>query len=328
MENRTKIAVVFPCYRVKDYILGVLDDIPNMIDRIYIIDDACPQQSGDYVARHRTDERLTIIYHEDNQGVGGAVISGYRQAIKDDCKIVVKIDGDGQMNMEYLPDLLAPILTGQADYTKGNRFFQLEYLKEMPWLRLFGNSSLSLISKISSGYWNIMDPTNGYTAIHHASLRLLPLDKLHKRYFFESDLIFRLNIIRAVVQDIPMPARYADIQSNLNLIAILASFPFLHLTRFCKRFFYTYLLRDFNAGTILMISGTVLSLGGGLFGGYHWYQSIVTGQTASSGTVMLAALPLLTGIQLLISALNFDIANIPTDSLQKIMDHGKTFSKD
>jgi glycosyltransferase involved in cell wall biosynthesis len=323
-DNRPTIAVVIPCYRVKSRISDVLAGLPDRIDRIYMIDDGCPQQSGAHVARQNKDPRLKIIYHEKNRGVGAAVVSGYRESIDDGCDIVVKIDGDGQMDITRLPHLLAPILSGRADYTKGNRFFQLGDLKGMPWLRIMGNSSLSLITKISSGYWNIMDPTNGYTAIHRTALSLLPLEKLDKRYFFESDMLFRLNTVRAVVQDIPMPSRYADNQSGLNLFSVLLDFPGRHLSRIFKRIFYTYLLRDFSATTVLLLCGGLLLPAGMLFGGYHWHRSIMTGIPATSGTVMIAALLLLTGLHLLIGALNLDIANSPSTSLQRIMSQGGT----
>ncbi len=321
-RNNPTIAAVIPCYQVKHRIMDVLADLPELIDRIYVIDDGCPRQTGAHVDRHNSDPRLRIIYHEKNRGVGGAVVSGYRQALADGYDIVVKIDGDGQMDPKYLPSLLAPIISGQADYTKGNRFFQLGDLKGMPWPRMIGNSSLSLITKISSGYWNIMDPTNGYTAIHRAALRLLPLEKLDKRYFFESDMLFRLNTIRAVVEDIPMVARYNDHRSGLSLFSALLGFPGRHLSRVCKRIFYTYLLRDFSAATILLLSGGFLLPAGMLFGGYHWHRSIVTGTPATSGTVMITALLLLTALHLLIGALNLDIANSPSTSLQRLMAHG------
>ncbi|HXW05584.1 MAG TPA: hypothetical protein VD833_10165 [Vicinamibacterales bacterium] len=168
------------------------------------------------------------------------------------------------------------------------------------------------MNKVASGYWNIADPTNGYTAIHRDVLALLPLEKLDQRFFFESDMLFRLNVCRAVVVDIPMEARYANEISNLSVTRALFGFPGKYLARFVKRIFYTYFLRDFTAGTVALLSGTFLTLSGATFGFWHWYLSAVTGRPATSGEVMLSALPVLVGCQLLISAVNFDIANVPT----------------
>jgi hypothetical protein len=210
-------------------------------------------------------------------------------------------------------------LLGRADYTKGNRFFDIELLRAMPRARLFGNSILSLVSKIASGYWNVTDPTNGYTAIHAAVLALLPLSKIDNRFFFESDMLFRLNVTRAVVEDIPLAATYAGETSNLRIGRALLEFPGKYASRFLKRIFYSYFLRDFTAGTVAILGGALLTISGGLFGAWHWYLSGATGQPATSGEVMLSALPVLVGFQLLISAVNFDIGNVPTVALHSTL---------
>ena len=209
------IAAVIPCFRVKHAILGVLAAIPRSVDRIYVVDDACPDGSGDAVASGCRDPRVRVLRHERNQGVGGATLTGYRAALADGATVIVRLDGDGQMDPALIPRLLRPIQDGEADYAKGNRFFELEGLRPMPPLRLLGNSLLSFASKLSSGYWNVFDPTNGFTAIHAAVLRQLPQDKLARDWFFESDLLFRLGTIRAVVCDVPMPARYDGETSSL-----------------------------------------------------------------------------------------------------------------
>ncbi len=312
-----KISVAIPCYQVKDQILDVIQRIPAQVAKIYVVDDNCPEQSGLLVQTYCNDPRIVVIFHETNQGVGGAVISAYRQALKDQMDIVVKIDGDGQMDPSLLPCLIKPIVQGEADYTKGNRFFSLDDLVAMPIVRKLGNAALSLISKCSSGYWNIMDPTNGYTAIHCQTLALLPLDKLHTRYFFESDMLFRLGTVRAVVRDISMTAKYADEKSNLQIKKVMLEFPALYLKSFFKRIFYNYFLRDFNGASLeLIIGGLLISLGA-VWGAEHWFSSIVSQQVASSGTVMIAVLPIIIGFQLVLSAIQFDMANIPREPLQK-----------
>ena len=170
-----KIVVVIPSYRVKQHILGVINSIGQEVNAIYVVDDKCPEQTGHFVEENCKDSRVKVVYHEKNKGVGGATMSGYRAALNDGADIMVKLDGDGQMNPALIPQLVKPLINGEADYTKGNRFFNLESLRQMPIIRLFGNSVLSFISKVSSGYWNLMDPTNGFTAIHATAAKLLPL---------------------------------------------------------------------------------------------------------------------------------------------------------
>lgn len=184
------VAVVIPSYKVKDHILSVLNRIGPIVSRIYVVDDKCPQGTGKFVAEQCRDPRVAVLFHDVNQGVGGAMITGYRRALADGAEVVVKLDGDGQMDPDLIPTFVSPIERGVADYTKGNRFYAIENLEGMPFVRIFGNTSLSFVNKLSSGYWNVMDPTNGYTAIHASALSALPLSKIEKRYFFESDMLF------------------------------------------------------------------------------------------------------------------------------------------
>ncbi|MET1080977.1 MAG: glycosyltransferase family 2 protein [Pseudomonas sp.] len=314
-----KIAVAIPCYKVRQQVLEVLASIPASVTRIYAVDDACPEQSGAWIQQHCQDPRVRVLYNPQNQGVGGAVITAYRQAIADEMDVVVKIDGDGQMDPRLLPQFVRPIGEGRADYTKGNRFFRLESLKDMPRIRLFGNAMLSFLSKLSCGYWGVMDPTNGYTAVHVAVLRELPLDKLERRYFFETDMLFRLNTLRAVVKDIPMDALYADEESNLKIGTVLPEFMAKHLSRLVRRYGYNYWLRDFNVGSLYSVLGLLFLLSGGLFGLSHWIESLGTGEPATSGTVMLAALPILVGVQLLIAFLHYDITSAPVEPLHPLL---------
>ena len=311
-----KIAVAIPCYNVKSQILDVILQIPSKVERIYVVDDQCPQQTGQYVAQQCDDPRIVIINHAENKGVGGAVITAYKAALADDMEVVVKIDGDGQMDPSLLEKFVQPIEEGMADYTKGNRFFYIESLLSMPVSRKIGNSILSFVNKISSGYWNGMDPTNGYTAIHCKALALLPLGKLNPGYFFESDMLFRLGTIHAVVQDITMNAKYEDERSNLRIGQAARQFPMLYLKAFFKRVFYTYFLRDFNGASLEFVVGVLLLLGGGFWGASHWIHSVFQQQYASTGTVMLAVLPIIMGFQLVLSAIQYDMTNVPADPLQ------------
>jgi glycosyltransferase involved in cell wall biosynthesis len=311
------IAVVIPCYRVRDRVLGVIDRIGADVRLILVVDDACPDRSGAHVAANCRDPRVRVIHNERNLGVGGAVTRGYRAALQAGAQIVVKIDGDGQMDPALLPRIVAPITARKADYAKGNRFFSPEDLHGMPKLRLLGNAILSFVSKLSSGYWDVMDPTNGYTAIHAVALRNLPLQKLDARYFFESDMLFRLGTLRAVVRDVPMAAQYADERSGLRIRKVALQFPFKYLSRFFKRIGYLYFVRDFNVGSVELLAG-LLALGfGAVYGGYHWLNALSEGP-APTGVIMLAALPVIIGFQLLLAAVGFDVANVPRVPLQEL----------
>jgi glycosyltransferase involved in cell wall biosynthesis len=305
------IAVVIPCYKVRDHILGVLAGIGPEVAAIYVVDDACPENTGEHVRKNCADSRVRVIRNERNLGVGGATMRGYREALGEEMDILVKLDGDGQMDPHRIPSIVRPLLDGNADYAKGNRFFDLDDVTGMPKTRFIGNAILSFVNKMSSGYWDVMDPTNGYTALHATVCRALPLEKIAKDYFFESDMLFRLATLRAVVVDVPMPARYGAELSNLRVGHAAATFPRHFLVRTFKRFFYSYFLRDFNAGTVQFLIGLALVLGGGIFGAIHWYRSIHTGIPATPGTVIVAALPILIGGHLLIAALNYDISNVP-----------------
>jgi glycosyltransferase involved in cell wall biosynthesis len=317
LPTAVPVAVVIPSYRVTRHILGVIEGIGPEVTHIYVVDDKCPDQSGAFVQQHCRDARVTVLFHEQNQGVGGAVMTGYRAAIEAGCEIIVKVDGDGQMDPALIPQFIAPILEGQADYTKGNRFFDLEQIGQMPPVRLFGNAMLSLLSKLSSGYWNLFDPTNGYTAIHRDAARRLPFHKISSRYFFETDVLFRLNILHAVVVDVPMDARYADEVSNLKISRVVTEFAYKHARNFFKRVFYNYYLRNMSVASIQAPLGLLLLGGGGIYGLVHWIDSARAGVPTPAGTVMLSALPVLMGMQLLLSFLAYDIASVPRRPIHK-----------
>lgn len=306
------VAVVIPCYRVGDAVFRVIKGIGPEVHRIYVIDDCCPEKTGDRVEQDCDDPRVVVVRHPVNKGVGGAVITGYTHAASDGATVVVKLDGDGQMDPTLIPRFIRPILEGRADYTKGNRFYRLSSLRGMPPIRLFGNAVLSFLTKFSSGYWQVFDPTNGYTAIHGALLRHMPLDKVAQDYFFESDMLFRLNTLRAVVRDIPMDAVYADEVSGLKIGKVIPRFLARHTVNLAKRIFYNYFLRDFQVASLALMLGLPLTLTGILFGISAWHESAVQGVATPAGTVMLAALPILIGSQLLMLAMAYDMQNQPT----------------
>lgn len=314
-QTEDKIAVVIPCYRETPRILDVIASIGGEVDSIFVVDDACPDKTGEHVKAHCQDKRVEVVIQASNTGVGGATLSGYRLAIEKGAEIIVKVDGDGQMDPALIPQLIAPLLEGKADYVKGNRFYNLDSLSEMPRVRIFGNLALSFASKVSSGYWNIFDPTNGFTAIHIDAARQLPFERIENGFFFESDMLFHLNMMRAVVVDMPMPARYGNEESSLKIHNILYKFATRHFINTLTRIFYTYFVRDFGVPSIELVLGKLMLLFGVLFGAYSWYDGTVTNVPATAGTVIIAALPIILGFQMLLGFLNFDTRNVPKTPL-------------
>jgi glycosyltransferase involved in cell wall biosynthesis len=311
------IAVVIPCYKVQNKILSVISGIGSEVGAIIVVDDDCPEDTGAFVVQNTKDTRVKVIKNSKNTGVGGAVIAGYQEALRMQASIVVKIDGDGQLDPRLINKFSQPILDGKSDYVKGNRFYSWEMVSTMPRIRLFGNSVLSFISKLVSGYWSVMDPTNGYTAISSELLKLLPLEKIDKRYFFESDMLFRLGTLRAKVLDLPMTAIYSDENSSLSIFNTAVTFPLKFGIRFLKRIVYNYFLRDFNMGSMYIISGLLLVGFGFCFGVWHWMQSAQI--LATSGTVMLAALPVILGFQALVQFISYDILTEPKAAIHPLL---------
>ena len=303
--------IIVPCYRVRDHILKVIAKIPAWAEGIVCVDDGCPERSGDFIEAMATDPRVVVVRLSKNRGVGGAVLAGYAEAIARGARVLVKVDGDDQMDLGYIPHLIAPILLGEADYAKGNRFTSISHLKAMPAVRVFGNAALSFAAKVSTGYWNVFDPTNGFTAIEGCVAHRVMEKRVSQRFFFETDLLYHLGTLRAVVRDVPIPARYGEEISNLRIGAIVGPFALKHFTNFCQRVTGQYFVRDFHAATLELIFGTLFLAFGATYG-FHWLATRVPGQTASAGVVMAAALPVIVGVQMLLQAMNFDVLNTPS----------------
>jgi dolichol-phosphate mannosyltransferase len=320
--NNQTIAVVIPCFKVRKHILKVLQDIPDFVDHIITVDDCCPEKSGDYILSNFSSPKLTVLKNELNQGVGGAMVRGYQEALKKEVDVTVKVDGDGQMDPGLISELISPILAGKADYVKGSRFYHIESLQEMPTLRLVGNTGLSFINKLVTGYWDIMDPTNGFTAISKVALKDIPLRKIEKRYFFESDMLFRLSLAKARVVDYVMDAKYADEVSNLSVSRVLFSFPPKYFKRLFKRTCYQYFLRDFNFGSLSLLTGLPLFLVGSLLGIVKYVEFAIIRQVpAPVGSVVIPSLMIILGVQFLISFFQYDINAYPKTSLSKRLSH-------
>jgi len=314
--RRYRIAAVIPAFRVEREIQSVLRGLPSYLKHIIVVDDASPDRTSELVrVLARRDPRLVLIRHERNQGVGGAMVSGFRKALELDAWMVVKIDGDGQMDVSHLPDLLAPLMLGEADYAKGNRFRDFAALRQMPLIRRIGNMGLGFLSKAATGYWNLFDPTNGFLAIRAEALRQIPLDQIDHGYFFETSMLANLYLLGAVVQDVPMPARYQGEASSLVIHRVLFEFPAKLFGTLFRRIFLKNFIYDFSMASIYILTGLPLLLFGLIFGIYKWIQYAQLGIAAPTGTVILPTLSVLLGIQFLLSAIEIDLRSIPDKPL-------------
>ncbi len=310
------IATVIPAYRVERDIESVISGLPPYIKHIIVVDDASPDSCADLVtAAAQKDSRITLIRHSQNQGVGGAMVSGFRKALELGAQIIIKLDGDGQMDSAHIPALITPLIEGKADYVKGNRFRDFQSLQQMPIIRRIGNLGLSFLTKAATGYWNIFDPTNGFFAIRAEILAQLPLEKIDRRYYFETSMLSHLYLLDAYILDIPLPARYRGETSNMVIRSVLIEFP-IKLTRtFFRRIILKYFLIDFSMTSVYLLTGIPLLLFGLIFGITKWIQYAAIGIAAPTGTVMLPTLSVILAIQILLSAIEIDLNSTPRKAL-------------
>jgi glycosyltransferase involved in cell wall biosynthesis len=313
--GKHSVAAVIPALRVESQIEAVLRTVPDYVTHIIVVDDASPDSTGNWTQRGGQRCAHVHIRHERNQGVGGAMLSGFKKALELGAQVVVKIDGDGQMDVSRLPALLEPLFQGKADYAKGNRFRDFASLRQMPLVRRVGNMCLGFLAKAATGYWQMFDPTNGFFAIRSEALSLLPLERIDRTYFFETSMLANLYLIGAVVHDVPMNARYQGEISSLLIHRVLAEFPAKLLVTFLRRLALRNFIYDFSMASIYMLTGLPLLAFGLLFGSAKWYQYALRGVPAPTGTVMLPTLSVLLGIQFLLSAVEIDLRSVPTEPL-------------
>ena len=305
---------MIPAYRVAAQIETVIRGVPTFVHAIIVVDDESPDDTAERVKR-LGDARVTLIRHAHNQGVGGAMQSGFAEALHQGLDVVVKMDGDDQMDPGYLPALVQPLVDGRADMVKCNRYWSRASLREMPLVRMVGNAGLGFLVRMASGYWNVFDPANGYVAVRTQALERMDISRLPKRFFFESGFLIELGILRAVVMDVPMTARYGDEHSSLQPARILFEFPPRLLRGFLRRLFWRYFVHDFSAVSVFVLLGVPLLLFGLVFGIYQYVTLLPTHSDASAGVVMLAAMPIILGVQMLLQAVVLDIAGVPRQPL-------------
>lgn len=314
-KKQHKIAVIIPAYNVENHIRDVVAGVPEFVDQIIIVDDKSTDTTLK-VIQALNDSRLTIIHHEHNRGVGGAVLSGYDKARELGADIFVKLDGDNQMDPTYIQALVHPIANLEADYTKGNRFLHIKELQRMPIIRRVGNLGLSFLTKLASGYWTIFDPTNGFTALHKDTYQELSKNSIARDYFFESSMLIQLRRVDARVLDIPIPAKYEDEDSHLSPLRSLLSFPPRLFAGLVKRILYQYFLFNFTAVSLFLSIGIPAIVFGFVWGFIKWTQSNRTGIPATTGTVLIAVLPIIVGVQLIVQAFSLDIDSVPDRSMR------------
>ena len=311
-----RVAVVIPCYRVERAVRDVVLGLPSWVAAVIAVDDACPNGSGEVLDRLAEEvPKLRVLHHAANRGVGGAMATGFQAALELDVDVIVKMDGDGQMDPSFLPALIEPLLDGRADYTKGNRLRSVKGLQGMPWSRLFGNVALTFLTKVASGCWHVMDVQNGYLAVTKEALAALPLHRIETSYAFENWMLSQVSIHGFHVADVPMPAIYGDETSSLKIGRTIRTFPPKLLRLFLERLALRYVIFDLSPIALYLASGSLLMLFGTLFGAYHWWMSRVTGLPTLTGTVALALLPILLGFNLLLQAVDMDIRNSPKPRL-------------
>lgn len=312
------IAVVVPAYRCAAQIADVIRGIPRFVRHIVVVDDASPDETSDIVMS-LAEPRVHRVRHDTNQGVGGAIMTGWDEAARLGAEIVVVMAGDDQMDPAHLLRLLMPVVLEEVDYVKGNRFLHPRELRSMPLARRIGNAGLSFLTKLASGYWGIFDPTNGYTALRTSVIALLDRDALAKRFFFEISLLIELSRVRAVVADVSIPARYRGEISSLKRREALVGFPPRLLGAFLRRIVQQYFVRDFTIASLYLLFGPALLAFGASWAAWHWALSSATGVAATTGTVMIAVLPIILGVQLVLQAIGLDIQSAPVRPVSRTL---------
>jgi glycosyltransferase involved in cell wall biosynthesis len=307
MYKNKKIAVVIPAYNEEKLIGVAITTVPDYVDNIIIVDDRSRDNTIKVARKYfkKLKDKLTIIKHRYNRGVGAAIVTGYKKALVLDADVVAIMAGDAQMDPEQLPRLLDPIVEDRADYTKGNRLFSKD-LHKMPKIRRRGNAVLTLLTKIASGYWDIVDPQNGYTATSKKVLETIDLNKIHNRYGYCNDILVKLNIYNFRVMDVVMPPVYGKEKSGIMIKSYTFKMSWLLTKLFFHRIINKYGGLRFHPLILFYLTGMVLFPLGFLMGLYILIIRFF-GINASEGTLIFTSLLLIIGLQLILFASLFDM---------------------
>jgi glycosyltransferase involved in cell wall biosynthesis len=322
------VAVVIPSFRAAATIGGVLRSIGPEVERIYVVDDFCPDATGQRALDENPDARVTVLRNHRNLGVGGAMKRGYARALADGAEIIVKLDADGQMDPRHLPRLIAPLLDGRADYAKGNRFAPARLmptgtppgtLAAMPPARRAANRILSALHKGATGYWRIGDPANGYTAIHARALERIGIEALADCFFFETDMLFRLNLVDAVVADVALPACYPGFGSSLSLRRVALRFAWMTASRGARRLRAKYFSGAWNLGSIKLVAALTMIAGAAGLAGWRWLAGLRDGGASAASPAELTCL--LLGLAFLAAAGLYDARRTAREPLSRRSSH-------
>ena len=305
-KNRT-IGVVIPAFNEELLIGETLRSIPDYVDKIYVIDDCSTDKTAKIISEfEKADRRIKCICHEVNKGVGAAIISGYKKIIEDGIDIAAVMAGDNQMDPQHLPSLLDPIVEGEVDYTKGNRLLNSGYRKGMSTWRSFGNVILTFLTKMASGYWQLMDPQNGYTAISRNALERIDPDTIYPWYGYCNDLLVKLNVFGFKIKDVVMPARYGLEKSKIRYGKYISKLSRLLLKNFLWRLKTKYVWFSFHPLVLFYLFGIILTPIG-IFGAlYSLYFKFILNQSLFVRGV-LSLLIFIIGMQFLFFAMFFDM---------------------
>ncbi|KAF5083771.1 Glycosyl transferase family 2 [anaerobic digester metagenome] len=307
MYRNKKTAVVVPAYKEELLIVPTLESIPDFVDRVYVVNDASPDQTGVLIDSYaKKDSRVIPIHHLKNKGVGGAIISGYKRAFSDGMDIVAVMAGDNQMDPAFLPELLDPVADEVVDYSVGNRLVNEKFREGMSTWRFVGNSVLTLLTKIASGYWQLMDPQNGYTAISRRALETISLDEIYPRYGYCNDLLVWLNTFGFRVRNVPHPARYGLERSKIKYSTYIVRLSWLLLNAFIWRMKMKYVLLSFHPLVFFYVAGVFFTFISVLFGVYAlWYKFVEDNPIFVPAVVSVIVFGI--GVQFLLSAMMFDM---------------------
>lgn len=321
------VFIVIPAYRARASIRHVVDKALAFADRVIVVDDACPDRCSELVENY--DERVTLVRHSANLGVGGATKTGIREALRMGAEFIVKVDSDDQMDVSFIPTMLHVLRTQpEVDLVKGNRFADPETIRTMPVERLIGNAGLTFFVKFSTGYWSVVDPTNGFIALRADAVAQSTLERLANRYFFEIDLLCWFGLRRRVIAEVEMPAIYAGAHSSLSIGRILLDFPGRLLVRYLQRLLINYVVVEINVGTLCAALGIPALLAGLIYGSLQWYQSAITHVPAATGVIVLALLLFTVGFQLTLQALLYDVQfATPTKKIRRDSHELRTMSR-
>jgi glycosyltransferase involved in cell wall biosynthesis len=309
MLDGRRIVALVPAFNEAAAVGGVVRTMPDFVDDIIVVDD-CSSDGTSEAALAPRDPRVVLIKHEVNRGLGGSLIDAHIKALEIGGDIMVVMAGDGQMDPAYLPALLQPILECGYDFAKGNRFFEAGSWKGMPKHRVFGNIVLTFLTKIATGYWDMFDPQNGYTAITRAASERIDWNSVARDYSFENDVLALLGLQRARVKDVDIPAVYGDEVSDIRLPTVIPSLLKTLRRAFWRRFWQGYVVRSFSPVALFALSAAMLSAWSIVTGVWVIAQRI-GGVTPTTATVMIVVLPLMLAFQLALSAFVLDIINTP-----------------